>query len=84
MRLDTRLTRGKTKEQVDSIKEQYASAKNLLNQLIKVLTNELEDGIIGTDEEEVYEKANVLLILAGRAGERRAIRKALNLLNPVT
>lgn len=84
MRLDTRLTRGKTKEQVDLIKEQYASAKNLLNQLIKVLTNELEDGIIGTDEEEVYEKANVLLILAGRAGERRAIRKALNLLNPVT
>lgn len=84
MRLDTKLTRGKDAKSLKELEERYANSRTLLGELSKVLTAELEDGTIGVDSEEVFKEPNALILLAGKAGERRAIRRVLALLNPTS
>jgi hypothetical protein len=82
MRLDTRLTRGKTPAEIKELEDRYRNSLTLLAEISRVLTNEIEDGTIGVDDEEIFKGENALVVLSGRAGERRALRRVLALLNP--
>ncbi len=82
MRFDTRLTRGKDAKAIKELEDRYANSRTLLSEISALLTREIEDGIIGVDGEDTFKEPNALILLAGKAAERRALRRVLALLNP--
>lgn len=79
-RLDSRLVRGLSKDEAAELELRWNNCKLIREELIKVLTNEIESVTLQEEGQSLYDCPNALAKIAFLRGQRESLRSASKLL----